>query len=158
MYSENISSSLRGQADHEGEPMAVGVALHNQKQLGLRSEKRTEASKVVLQGGSIHLDPGKQTVAFVWHREFPPISVLALTIQPALRAPITDDGCVVVGLSQPVASIIDFSFVRSVAADAYPILGALCHDSVSIFVHNLYRSLCNSVDNRHFCSILHDPG
>ena len=54
---------------------------------------------------------------------------------------VNDDGSVRGGLSQLVAALIDFSFVRSVAADAYSIFGAPCYDPVSIFVLDLCRYL-----------------
>jgi Transposase DDE domain len=71
---------------------------------------------------------------------------------------VNDDGSVRGGLSQLVASIIDFSFVRSVAADAYSIFGAPCYDPVSLFVLDLFRYLDKIPDIKHFCSILRDPG
>ena len=71
---------------------------------------------------------------------------------------VNDDGTVRGGLSQLVASIIDFSFVRSVAADAYSIFGAPCYDPVSLFSLDLSRYLDKIADSKHFCSILHDPG
>jgi len=71
---------------------------------------------------------------------------------------VNDDGSVRGGLSQLVASIMDFSFVRSVAADAYSIFGAPCYDPVSIFVLDLCRYLDKIADSKHFCSILRDPG
>jgi hypothetical protein len=54
---------------------------------------------------------------------------------------VNDDGSVRGGLSQLVTSLIDFSFVRSVAADAYSIYGAPCYDPVSLFVLDLFRYL-----------------
>jgi len=71
---------------------------------------------------------------------------------------VNDDGSVRGGLSQLVASIIDFSFVRSVSADAYSIFGAPCYDPVSLFVLDLCRYLDKIADSKHFCSILRDAG
>jgi hypothetical protein len=71
---------------------------------------------------------------------------------------VNDDGSVCGGLSQLVGSIIDFSFVRSVSADAYSIFGAPCYDPVSLFVLDLCRYLDKIADSKHFCSILRDPG
>ena len=71
---------------------------------------------------------------------------------------VNDDGSVRGGLSQLVTSLIDFSFVRSVAADAYSIFGAPCYDPVSLFVLDLSRYLDKIADIKHFCSILRDPG
>ena len=71
---------------------------------------------------------------------------------------VNDDGSVRGGLSQLVTSLIDFSFVRSVAADAYSIFGAPCYDPVSLFVLDLFRYLDKISDIKHFCTILRDPG
>jgi len=71
---------------------------------------------------------------------------------------VNDDGSVRGGLSQLVTSLIDFSFVRSVAADAYSIFGAPCYDPVSLFVLDLSRYLDKIADIKHFCFILRDPG
>jgi len=71
---------------------------------------------------------------------------------------INDDGSIRGGLAQLAASLIDFSFVRSVAADAYSIFGAPCYDPVSLFVLDLFRYLDKIPDIKHFCSILRDPG
>ena len=71
---------------------------------------------------------------------------------------VNDDGSVRGGISQLIASTIDFSFVRSIAADAYSIFGAHCYDPVSLFVLDLFRYLDKIADVKHFCSILRDPG
>jgi hypothetical protein len=70
---------------------------------------------------------------------------------------VNDDGSIQSGLSQLVGSLIDFSFVRSVSADAYSIFGAPCYDPVSLFVLDLSRYLDRIPDVKHFCSILRDP-
>jgi hypothetical protein len=70
---------------------------------------------------------------------------------------VNDDGSIRGGLSQLVAALIDFSFVRSVSADAYSIFGAPCYDPVSLFVLDLCRYLDRIPDSKHFCSILRDP-
>jgi hypothetical protein len=53
---------------------------------------------------------------------------------------------------------MDFSFVRSVSADAYSIFGAPCYDPVSLFVLDLFCYLDKICDIKHFCFILRDPG
>ena len=70
---------------------------------------------------------------------------------------VNDDGTVRGGLSQLVGSIIDFSFVRSIAADAYSIFGGPCYDPVSLYVLDLFRYLDKIPDIKHFCEILRDP-
>lgn len=70
---------------------------------------------------------------------------------------VNDDGSVRGGLSQWVASVIDFSFVRSIAADAYSIFGGPCYDPISFFLLDLFRYLDKMSDVKHFCGILRDP-
>jgi hypothetical protein len=70
---------------------------------------------------------------------------------------VNDDGSVQGGLSQLVASTIDFSFVRSISADAYSIFGGPCYDPVSLYVLDLSRYLDKIPDVKHFCEILRDP-
>jgi len=70
---------------------------------------------------------------------------------------VNDDGSVRGGMSQLVASIIDFSFVRSIAADAYSIFGGPCYDPVSLFLLDLFRYLDRIRSIKDFCLILRDP-
>ena len=70
---------------------------------------------------------------------------------------VNDDGSVQGGLSHLVASTIDFSFVRSISANAYSIFGAPCYDPVSLYVLDLFRYLDRIPDIKHFCRILRDP-
>jgi hypothetical protein len=70
---------------------------------------------------------------------------------------VNDDGSVRGGISQLVASIIDFSFVRSIAADAYSIFGGACYDPVSLFLLDLFRYLEKFRSIKDFCLILRDP-
>jgi hypothetical protein len=70
---------------------------------------------------------------------------------------VNDDGSVQGGLSQLVASTIDFSFVRSISADAYSTFGGPCYDPVSLYVLDLFRYLDKIPDIKHFCEILRDP-
>jgi hypothetical protein len=70
---------------------------------------------------------------------------------------VNDDGSVRGGISQLVASIIDFSFVRSIVADAYSIFGGPCYDPVSLFLLDLFRYLDRIRSIKDFCHILHDP-
>jgi len=70
---------------------------------------------------------------------------------------VNDDGSVRGGVSQLVASTIDFSFVRSIAADAYSIFGGSCYDPVSLFLLDLFRYLERIRSIKDFCLILRDP-
>ncbi len=70
---------------------------------------------------------------------------------------VNDEGSVRGGISQLVASIIDFSFVRSIAAEAYSIFGGPCYDPVSLFLLDLFRYLERIRSIKDFCLILRDP-
>jgi hypothetical protein len=70
---------------------------------------------------------------------------------------VNDDGSVHGGISQLVASIIDFSFVRSITAGAYSVFGGPCYDPVSLFLLDLFRYLDRIRSIKDFCLILHDP-
>jgi hypothetical protein len=52
---------------------------------------------------------------------------------------IDSKGDVQGGYACLITSLIDFSFVRSRAADAYRIFGPPCYDSVTLFLLDLFR-------------------
>jgi hypothetical protein len=70
---------------------------------------------------------------------------------------VNDDASVQGGLSQLVATTIDFSFVRSITADAYSIFGGPCYDPVSLLLLDLFRYLDKIRDIKTFCRTLRDP-
>lgn len=70
---------------------------------------------------------------------------------------INDDGSVRGGISQLVCSIIDFSFVRSIAGVAYSVFGGPCYYPVSLFLLNLFRYLDHIRSVNDFCLIIRDP-
>lgn len=55
-----------------------------------------------------------------------------------------------------VTSLIDFSFVRSLVADAYSQEGGSCYDPVSLFLCELFRWLEGLPAMKEFCKILYD--
>lgn len=55
-----------------------------------------------------------------------------------------------------VTSLINFSFIRSIVADAYSCEGGNCYDPVSLFLCNLFRWLENLPSMKDFCKLLHD--
>lgn len=69
---------------------------------------------------------------------------------------IHDDGSVRGRKTQLVASIIDFSFIRSIAGVAYSIFGGPCYDPVSLFLLDLFRYLDGIRSIKDFCLILRD--
>jgi len=55
-----------------------------------------------------------------------------------------------------VTSLIDFTFIRSLVADAYSCEGGNCYDPVSLFLCDLFRWLEGLSFMKDFCKILHD--
>ena len=98
-------------------------------------------------------------INWAYHKPFPKEEARWLSHYQFRRqfVAVKDDGSVQGGLSQLVASTIDFSFVRSISADAYSILGAPCYDPVSLFVLDLFRHLDHIPNVKHLCEILRDP-
>jgi len=53
-----------------------------------------------------------------------------------------------------VTSLIDFSFVRSLVADAYSREGGRCFDPVSLFLCDIFRFIEGLFSMKEFCNIL----
>jgi len=68
---------------------------------------------------------------------------------------IHDDGRLEGGLSRFVSSLIDFSFVRSIVAHKYSLIG-FAYDPVSIFMLDLFRHLEKYADMKTFVEALRD--
>ena len=68
---------------------------------------------------------------------------------------IYPDGRIAGGLSRFVSSLIDFSFIRSLVAHKYKLLG-LAYDPVSLFLLELFRYLDKYRDTKAFIQLLRD--
>jgi hypothetical protein len=68
---------------------------------------------------------------------------------------IHPDGRIVGGLSRFVSSLIDFSFLRSIAAHKYKLLG-FAYDPVSLFLLELFRYLEKYPDMKTFVQVVRD--
>ena len=55
-----------------------------------------------------------------------------------------------------VTSLIDFSFIRSLVADAYSNKGGHCHDPVTMFLCDIFRWLDKFPFMKDFCKTLHE--
>lgn len=55
-----------------------------------------------------------------------------------------------------VTSLIDFTFIRSLVADAYSCEGSNCYDPVSLFLCDIFRWLEGFSSMKEFLNILHD--
>lgn len=60
------------------------------------------------------------------------------------------------GYSCLITSLFDFSFVRSMAADAYSIFGPPCYDPVTLFLLDLFRHVDGHPDMNAFLTVLRD--
>ena len=69
---------------------------------------------------------------------------------------IHPDGRIVGGLSRFVSSLIDFSFIRSIVAHKYCVLG-FAYDPVTLFLLELFRYLEKYPDMKAFLDVVHDP-
>ena len=72
------------------------------------------------------------------------------------RIKIKPSGEIQGGLARFVTSLIDFSFVRSICANAYSPIGGHAHDPISLFLLELFRYLEKFPDMKSFLSILRD--
>lgn len=68
---------------------------------------------------------------------------------------IHDDGRLEGGLSRFVSSLVDFSFIRSIVAHKYSLIG-FAYDPVSLFLLDLFRYLEKYPDMKTFAAVLRD--
>ncbi|MBU0698528.1 MAG: transposase [Pseudomonadota bacterium] len=68
---------------------------------------------------------------------------------------IHEDGRIEGGLSRFVSSLVDFSFIRSIVAHKYSLIG-FAYDPVSLFLLDLFRHLEKYADMKAFVEALHD--
>lgn len=69
---------------------------------------------------------------------------------------LNSSGQIAGGLARLVTSLIDFSFVRSIAAYAYSAIGGHAYDPVSLFLLQLFRYLEKFPDMKTFLTIVQD--
>ena len=60
------------------------------------------------------------------------------------------------GFACMIISLIDFTFVRSMAADAYSIFGPSCYDPATLFLLDLFRYVDDHPDMSAFLTVLRD--
>jgi hypothetical protein len=68
---------------------------------------------------------------------------------------IHPDGRIAGGLSRFVSSLIDFSFIRSIVAHKYALIG-FAYDPVSLFLLELFRYLEKYPDMKTFVEVIRD--
>jgi hypothetical protein len=60
------------------------------------------------------------------------------------------------GLCRMIASLIDFSFIRSLVADCYATISPPCYDPPSLFLLDLFRFIDGYQEMSRFCKVLRD--
>lgn len=60
------------------------------------------------------------------------------------------------GMCRMIASLIDFSFVRSLVADRYTTIAPPCYDPPSLFLLDLFRYIDGFKEMSRFCRVLRD--
>lgn len=69
---------------------------------------------------------------------------------------ITPNGCIQGGYAKMITSLIDFSFIRSLAADCYSPYGPPCYDPPSLFLLDLFRYIDSHQNMTKFLELLWD--
>ena len=60
------------------------------------------------------------------------------------------------GMCRMIASLIDFSFIRSLVADRYKTIAPPCYDPPSLFLLDLFRHIDGYNEMSRFCEVLRD--
>lgn len=92
-----------------------------------------------------------------YNRPFPKPQIFWLSVYSFQKRHIKihPDGRIVGGLSRFVSSLVDFSFLRSIVAHKYSLIGA-AYDPVSLFLLELFRYLEKYPDMKTFVEVIHD--
>jgi hypothetical protein len=69
---------------------------------------------------------------------------------------IFENGDIQGGMCRMIASLIDFSFIRSLVADRYSGIGPPCYDPPSLFLLELFRFIDGHQNMSRFCEVLRD--
>lgn len=86
----------------------------------------------------------------------PPIFWLSEYAYQRRYIKIKTDGRIVGGLCRFISCLVDFSFIRSIVAHRYCIIG-LAYDPVSLFLLELFRYIEKYSDMKAFVDMLRDP-
>ena len=92
-----------------------------------------------------------------YNRPFPKPQIFWLSVYSYQKRHIKihPDGRIVGGLSRFVSSLVDFSFLRSIVAHKYSLIGA-AYDPVSLFLLELFRYIEKYPDMKTFVEVIHD--
>ncbi len=97
-----------------------------------------------------------ENVSSLHKKLFPKPQLLSQYIFRKQFVSIDPRGDVQGGYACMITSLIDFSFVRSMAADAYSIFGPACYDPVTLFLLDLFRYIDDHPDMNAFLKVLRD--
>jgi len=89
-------------------------------------------------------------------KPFPKFKLLSQYIFRKQFVSVDPKGDVLGGYSCMISSLIDFSYIRSLAADAYSIFGPPCYDPVTLFLLDLFRHVDGYPDMNAFLTVLRD--
>jgi len=89
-------------------------------------------------------------------RPFPNLALLSHYRFKKRFVKIFENGDIEGGLCRMIASLIDFSFIRSLVADRYSDMGPPCYDPPSLFLLELFRFIDGHLNMSRFCEVLRD--
>jgi len=69
---------------------------------------------------------------------------------------IFSNGDIKGGMCRMIASLIDFSFVRSLVANCYATISPPCYDPPTLFLLDLFRYIDGYKEMGRFCKVLRD--
>jgi hypothetical protein len=89
-------------------------------------------------------------------RPFPNLTLLSHYRFKKRFVKIFENGDIEGGLCRMIASMLDFSFIRSLVADRYSDMGPPCYDPPSLFLLELFRFIDGHQNMSRFCEVLRD--
>jgi hypothetical protein len=89
-------------------------------------------------------------------KPFPGLNLLSNYLFEKRFVKIFPNGDIQGGMCRLIASLIDFSFIRSIVAHRYSDKGPPCYDPPSLFLLDLFRHIDDHKDMSRFCEILRD--
>jgi hypothetical protein len=89
-------------------------------------------------------------------KPFPSLNFLSRYRFKKRYVKIFENGDIKGGICRMIASLIDFSFIRSLVADRYSYKGPPCYDPPSLFLLDLFRHIDGYPNMSRFCQALRD--
>ena len=113
-------------------------------------------NKFTISTVSKRLNKINTNVSLSHQRPFPGLNFLSQYQFKKRFIKIFPNGDIKGGLCRMIASLVDFSFVRSVVADCYSNKGPPCYDPPSLFLLDLFRYIDGYSTMSRFCGVLRD--